>query len=126
MTSDKTCLLLYRQYAEARAKCRCEVCGAPEGDPHHIYTRENKAVRYDAEYNAIWLCSPHHRWAEKLGTLGLINFLVRTGLRTAFWESELIKRKNQIVKFNDQYREDWKQKLLKQLEVYRGQKISGK
>ena len=111
-TSDEICLGIFRVVVSDQAGGRCEACGAQEGDPHHIYSRENKSVRYDAQYNGIWLCNAHHRWAEKLGAKGLILFLVNTRKRTDEWAAELTRRKNKIVKFNDAFRAEWKARLL--------------
>ena len=113
-TSDEICLNLFRTVVSDQAGGRCEICGAKEGDPHHIYSRDNKSVRYDPT-NGIWLCNVHHRWAERLGTKELIRFLVNTRMRSVAWESELILRKNKIVKFNDAFRAEWKTKLLDHL-----------
>ena len=110
-TSDEICLSLFRIVVSDQAGGRCEVCGAQEGDPHHIYSRDNKSVRYDPT-NGIWLCNTHHRWAETLGAKGLIRFLVDTGQRSDEWAAELTRRKNKIVKFNDAFRAEWKIRLL--------------
>jgi len=113
-TSDATCRALTRTVCELHAGGRCEICGAHGGDPHHIYSRDNKAVRYDPT-NIAWLCNTHHRWAEEMGTKKFIQFLLNTGLRLPEWEAELIRRKNEIVKFNDQFRAEWKARLLEHL-----------
>jgi hypothetical protein len=113
-TSDEICLGLFRVVVSGQAGGRCEICRAPEGDPHHIYSRDNKAVRYDP-INGIWLCNVHHRWAEGMGTKGFIRYLVNTRLRSPDWETTLTKRKNGIVKFNDSFRSEWKELLLDHL-----------
>ena len=113
-TSDATVWALTRTVCELHASGRCEICGAHGGDPHHIYSRDNKAVRYDPT-NIAWLCNTHHRWAEELGTKKFIQFLLNTGLRLPEWEAELTIRKNQIVKWNDGFRADWKARLLEHL-----------
>lgn len=113
-TSDATCRALTRIVSELHAGGRCEICGAHGGDPHHVYSRDNKAVRYDPT-NIVWLCNTHHRWAEELGTKKFIEYLINTGLRLPEWETELIRRKNAIVKANDQFRAEWKARLLDHL-----------
>lgn len=54
-------------------------------------------------------------WAETLGTKKFIEYLINTGLRLPEWETELIRRKNAIVKANDQFRAEWKARLLDHL-----------
>ena len=100
MTSDSLCLELFRALTEMRANGRCEICGAPEGDPHHIYSRGNKAVRYDAVYNGLWLCNIHHRWAEEIGTKELIKYLTDTKTRSKEWAKELNISKNFALFFS--------------------------
>ena len=113
-TSDATCRALTRIVSELHAGGRCEICGAHGGDPRHVYSRDNKAVRYDPT-NIVWLCITHRRWAEELGTKKFIEYLINTGLRLPEWETELIRRKNAIVKANDQFRAEWKARLLDHL-----------
>lgn len=113
-TSDEICLGLFRVVVSDQAGGRCEICGAQEGVPHHIHGRDNKAVRYDPT-NGIWLCNHHHRWAEKLGTKKFIEYLLENDIRLPEWEKELIIRKNAIVKANNQFRAEWKARLLDHL-----------
>lgn len=113
-TSDATVWALTRIVCELHAGGRCEICGAHGGDPHHIYARANKAVKYDPT-NIAWLCNTHHRWAEGLGTKKFIEYLINTGIRSREWEAELILRKNAIVKYNDSFRAEWKARLLDHL-----------
>ena len=47
-----------------------------------------------------------------MGAKGLIRFLVDTGQRSDEWAAELTRRKNEIVKFNDAFRAEWKIRLL--------------
>jgi len=42
-----------------RSKIRCEMCGRPGNNPHHIIGRDNHAVRWDIR-NGCLLCSGCH------------------------------------------------------------------
>jgi len=42
-----------------RSKIRCEVCGRPGNNPHHVIGRDNHAVRWDIR-NGCLLCSGCH------------------------------------------------------------------
>lgn len=114
--SDEYCLNLFRLIVGARAGWKCEICGHVGADcnPHHIYSRDNKSVRYDPE-NGLWVCEKDHRWAELVGTKKIIEYLDCTRLRPEGWRDDLTNRKNQIVKFNDSFRTMWKEKLLNEL-----------
>lgn len=111
--SDKYLNSLFRIVVGSRAGWRCEVCDHVGDDcqAHHIYSRDNKSVRYDP-INGAWLCNYHHRVAEDLGTKKFIVYLNDTRTRPEGWREELISRKNQIVKANNAFREYWKEKLL--------------
>lgn len=114
--SDKFLLNLLREVVSTRSGGHCEWpgCNKTECDPHHIFSRENKSVRYDPT-NIAWLCNTHHRWAEELGTKKFIQYLLNTKLRLPEWEVELTIRKNAIVKANNQFRAEWKARLLDHL-----------
>lgn len=118
IVSDKYLNVLFRTVVGSRAGWRCEgeVCGHVGDDcqAHHIYSRDNKSVRYDP-LNGAWLCNYHHRLAEIMGTKDFIVYLYNTKKRPEGWREELITRKNQIVKANNSYREYWKEKLLSML-----------
>lgn len=111
--SDEYCLNLFRLVVGARAGWKCEHCGRTGDDcnPHHIFSRENKSVRYDP-INGAWLCNDCHRFAESYRGLFIAAIQARRGL--AWWD-ELVIRKNMIVKRNDQFRVEWKEKLLNEL-----------
>jgi hypothetical protein len=114
--SDQYNLNLFRTATGARAGWKCEICDHVGDDcqAHHIYSRDNKAVRYDPD-NGLFVCDKCHRWTEIVGTKKVIEYLVCHNIRSGVWKNELILRKNMIVKYNDQFRAKWKIKLLDEL-----------
>lgn len=107
--SDTYLLKLWREKVGFNANWKCEVCGHSGEDcnPHHVFSREYKSVRYDPE-NGVWICNAHHRWAES-NRNDFHKFMV---LKRGFdWLVELTTRRNKIVKFNNSFREDWKKEL---------------
>jgi len=108
--SDAYLLNLLREVVSIRAGGKCEFpgCNKVICDPHHIFSRDNKSVRYDKE-NIANLCDYHHRWAEAHRD----DFVtVMIGWRGEKWWDDLVIRKNIIIKFNGNFRQDWKEKLL--------------
>ncbi len=116
IVSDKYLLNLLREIVSERAGYRCEKCLAfgKNFDPHHVYSREYKSIRYDP-LNGVWLCVDCHRYAHTVGERFFINELVEFGIRPPDWPNELITRKNLIVKFNNAFRIEWKAKLQEEL-----------
>ena len=116
--SDKYNLDLFQEIVGFRADWRCEMpdCGATGHDlnPHHVEGRDNKSTRYDAEYNGIWLCYNHHCFAHN-NPREFKKILIYNKVRSREWFEELTRRTNIIVKFNNSYREEWKEKLLAEL-----------
>lgn len=111
--SDKYLLKLWHTKAGERAENKCEICGI-ESDclqTHHIFSKSNKSICYDL-INALHVCNDHHRWAEKVGELYVIAFLIDNKIRDLNWMNELIARKNVIVKYNNLYRIEWKERLF--------------
>ena len=112
--SDKCVLDLFREVVGKKAGFRCEKCGAFGQDfhPHHIFTRANKSIRYDAALNGAWLCNSCHREAEASPR----DFnAIMVALRGNSWWVELVRAKNQVVKFNDAFRSEWKERLKNEL-----------
>lgn len=50
---------LWSQAIKARDKGRCQKCGKPGTDPHHIFTRSIKHLRHDLR-NGVTLCKGCH------------------------------------------------------------------
>jgi len=44
---------------------KCEICGKPKVNSHHIFSRSNFAVRWDID-NCSVLCVYHHLWDTKI------------------------------------------------------------
>lgn len=111
--ADKYNLDILRQVVSLLAGGCCEWfgCSNTECDPHHIFSRENKSTRYDPD-NCVWLCNFHHRAAEKEPNAFMAMMIYLRGSR---WIIELRNKKNLIVKFNDEFRALWKERLLEEL-----------
>jgi len=110
VVSDKYNLELFRLRVGENAGWKCEICGHVGDDcnPHHIFSRENKSTRYDP-VNGSWLCDCCHRAAESHRDQFIA---VMVGQRGDIWWADLVAKKNIIVKFNDDFRQQWKEKLL--------------
>lgn len=117
IVSDKKLLALLREVTLLRARDKCEypncTVRATQLHPHHYFNKKNQSVRYDP-LNIIVLCHIHHTsgndaahldpdWKEKW---------LKSGKRPEGWLEELTARKNQIVKNNAKFKEEWYQKLL--------------
>jgi len=113
IVSDKYNLDLFRKIVGERAGYRCEMpdCGkiGENLNPHHFFSREEKSIRYDP-LNGFWLCYGHHCFAHN-NSREFRKIILYNKVRTQEWLDELIIRKNQIVKVNNSFREDWKEKL---------------
>lgn len=116
IVSDKYCLALFRLAVAERAGWKCEICGHSGDDcqAHHIYSRDNKSVRYDPD-NGLWVCNVHHRWAEEMGVRFVVEFLCNTRTRTDRWREKLATKKNTTVKCNGLYRLEWTDRLLNEI-----------
>jgi hypothetical protein len=55
---------LWSQIIRAKNKGRCEVCGKPANNPHHIISRKNLTLRWDVR-NGCLLCSGCHTLKRK-------------------------------------------------------------
>lgn len=60
---------LWREAAIETWGNKCEVCGSSQINVHHIFTRANRAVRWDVE-NACILCPLHHTFDSKFSAHG--------------------------------------------------------
>lgn len=111
--SDDYNLKLLRDVVCARAGGHCEWpgCACVDCDPHHVFGRANKATRYLPD-NCVFLCSVHHREAEASPR----DFhAIMIAMRGNSWWSTLVTAKNQVVKFNDAFRKEWKERLQNEL-----------
>jgi hypothetical protein len=109
--SDRYLLDLLREVVSARAGGVCEISGEAEGDPHHIFGRANKFVRYDPD-NCVWLSNSAHRWAEAHKKEFRTLMISKRGRE---WWNELVIKKNIIVKDTPEFREGWKGRLTAEL-----------
>jgi len=117
IVSDEYLLRLFREIVGSRAKWKCEFPGCPmfgkDLNPHHVFSRDNHSVRYDPE-NGLWLCTPHHNGdllSAHKSPYKFMSIILTYEVRTPEWLEDLIIRKNQIVKANNSFRCDWKNKL---------------
>jgi hypothetical protein len=117
--SDKYLLNLLREIVSRRAGGHCEWPGCNETncDPHHVFSKEHKSIRYDADA-CVNLCCGHHT-ANTLSAHKspeyFLHIIIYERVRDVRWLAEITKRKNMIVKFNDHFRVLWKEKLLNEL-----------
>jgi hypothetical protein len=119
MISDKYLLNLLREVVSARANHHCEWPGCNETtcDPHHFFSKENKSIRYDPDA-CLFLCCAHHTGdflSAHRSPAYFQHIIIYERVRDVRWLAEITRRKNQIVKYNDQFRSDWKDKLLNHL-----------
>lgn len=55
----------WRVLVKLKAKNKCEVCGKTKYlNAHHIFTRRNKAVRWNVD-NGVALCPSHHTLSSR-------------------------------------------------------------
>ena len=111
--SDKRLLNLLRQVMDKRTDGHCEWpgCCQVDCDPHHIFHKSHKSVRYFPG-NLVNLCNAHHRYAEANPHDFRYEMVV---MRGNDWWIDLVQRKNEVVKFDNHFREMWKEILLKEL-----------
>lgn len=117
--SDAVLLKMWGKIVKAVGKCEYPNCAVnyTQLHPHHYFNKNNQSVRYDP-LNGISLCHIHHTngneaahldpdWKEKW---------LKSGKRPEGWLEELTRRKNQIVKNNQFFKENWKIVLKVELE----------
>lgn len=116
IVSDRYCLELFRIAVAERAGWKCEICGHTGDDlqAHHIFSRDNKSVRYDPD-NGLFVCNYDHRRAERMGVKYVVTYLIASQIRSYSWSVELTTKKNTVVKCNNLYRIDWKRRLLDEI-----------
>ncbi len=51
---------LWSEYILTRDKRTCRACGRPGNNPHHIFSRRNRGIRWEPD-NGICLCWACHR-----------------------------------------------------------------
>jgi len=117
--SDKYLLDLLRQVVSLRAGGCCEYFGCPniDCDPHHVYSRENKSIRYDPD-SCLYLCVHHHtggQFSAHHKPEAFRIMIISTGVRTVEWWEVVWVRSLEIVRFNDAFRQEWKERLQEEL-----------
>lgn len=118
---DKELLKLWGDVCKKRASNKCEYpeCSvkATRLQAHHYFNRKNKSVRYDP-MNAICLCAVHHVLGNDSAHLDpdFKEKWLCSGKRPLNWLDELTKRKNIIVKDNNDYRLEWLNRLKQELD----------
>jgi len=117
--SDRYLLNLLRDVVSRRAGGRCEWPGCNEVacDPHHVFSKENKSIRYDPDV-CLNLCCGHHTGntlSAHQSPEYFLHIIIYERVRDVRWMAEANRRKNVIVKFNDQFRLSWKEKLQNEL-----------
>jgi len=111
--SESSVMKLWRKVVLLRAGNKCEYPNCTvhftQLHPHHYYSRKNKSVKYDPMCG-ISLCHIHHTNGNEAAHLDpdFKEKWLASGKRPKGWLEELTRRKNQIVKDNDEYRAYWK------------------
>ena len=119
--SDKTLLKMWGTVVKSKAGNHCEYPGctvnATQLHPHHYFNKKNQSVRYDP-LNGICLCHIHHTNGNEAAHLDpdFKEKWLASGKRPESWLQELTERKNQIVKNNQFFKENWKITLKVELE----------
>ncbi|MEN6375509.1 MAG: hypothetical protein ABFD75_12145 [Smithella sp.] len=125
--SDATLLRMWGKIVKLKAGNKCEYPGctvnATQLHPHHYYNKKNQSVRYDP-LNGICLCHIHHTNGNEAAHLDpdFKEKWLSSGKRPEGWLQKLTDRKNQIVKNNQFYRENWKINLKVILEMLNSNK----
>jgi len=63
-TQRNKCDKLWSELIRQRNGGRCEVCGKPGNNPHHVISRRNLTLRHDLR-NGVLLCPSHHTFSSK-------------------------------------------------------------
>jgi hypothetical protein len=117
--SDKYLTDLLRQVVSLNASGVCEwpTCNSTICDPHHYFSRDNNAIRWDAD-SCLWLCSSHHTGTISAHHEPMIfeAVIIYYQIRTAEWLQSVIEKRNMVVKDTPDYRQECKAKLLTQLD----------
>jgi 5-methylcytosine-specific restriction endonuclease McrA len=88
---------LFREFIRRRDKV-CQVCGkATDLQVSHIFSRSNRAIRWD-EDNAMLLCKRHHLyWAHK----NPVEFAEFVRNKLGEWKYEALKMRKSAVRKTD-------------------------
>jgi hypothetical protein len=110
---------MLREVVSMRAGGHCEYprCFEKICDPHHFFTKENKSIRYDPDV-CLYLCTGHHtsdHLSAHKSPAYFQHIIIYERVRDVQWLAEITGRKNQIVKFNNQFRVEWKERLQEEL-----------
>ena len=116
--SEKYLRDLLRRVVSWKAYGTCEwpTCNSTICDPHHYFSRDNNAIRWDAD-SCLWLCQTHH-----VGTISAHHepmifeaVIIYYQIRTIEWLQSVIEKRNLVVKDTPVYRQKCKWKLLAEL-----------
>ena len=119
-------LKLWGEVVKATAGFKCEypncTVNFTQLHPHHYFNKKNKSVKYDP-LNGICLCHIHHTHGNEAAHLDpdFKEKWLKSGIRPEWWLEELTKRKNKVVKDNDEYRAVWKSRLKAMLAILSGE-----
>jgi len=118
--SEKYLTDLLRKVVAAKANYVCEWpgCNSTLCDPHHYFSRENNAIRWDAD-SCLWLCANHHTGTISAHHTPMIfeQVIIYYQVRTIEWLQSVIEKRNQIIALPKEiYRQECKKKLLADLE----------
>lgn len=115
--SEKYLLDLFRLAVISHAGNKCEwpdcYITGEELSAHHFFSRIHNSIKYDP-LNGVALCSGHHTGLTISAHQSPTIFRsIIINIRGQQWLDELTRRKNQVVKANDLFRVEWKERLLK-------------
>ncbi|MFA5452510.1 MAG: hypothetical protein WC248_02930 [Candidatus Methanomethylophilaceae archaeon] len=117
--SEKYLRDLLREVVSLRAGGVCEWpgCNSTICDPHHYFSRDSNAVRWDAD-SCLWLCSNHHTGTISAHHTPMIfeAMIIYYQIRNIEWLQSVIEKRNMVVKDTPTYRQECKEKLLVELE----------
>ena len=94
-----------RLWSEAVRKrdpaCQYPNCGKPSENSHHLFSRRNRATRWDLE-NGVGLCVYHHIWGKDSAHMDPIRFhrMIEQRMGKSLYES-LYQRAHSICKDQD-------------------------
>lgn len=118
--TEKEVCQLWGDYVRARAGWKCEYPGckvmSTQLHPHHFFSRRYASIKYDP-MNGIALCAHHHTLGKQAAHLDPMfkDIIISNGIRSELWLEELIVRRNEIAKDNNDLRKYYKAILEEKL-----------